>query len=347
MINQNFHGESIPQRVSFLAQICGATQKPTGQDKFLSGVATLEKATPDDLSLFSHTRYATDLKKTKAGAVLVTAQAATDVPKGCLALIVPNVLLAYGQAVSFIYPESRSSSTVHKTAYVDPSAQLARDVSVGPYSVIQAHAQIGEGTTIGAHTVIGPHVEIGERCQIADHVTISFAIIGNFVRIHAGARIGEPGFGVIPTPQGPVFIRQLGCVRIGSQVRIGANTTIDRGSIDDTVIGDGTVIDNLVQIAHNIHIGKNCTLVSQVGLAGSCSLGDNVVLAGKVGVAGHVHIGEGVTAAAKSGITHDIPAGKTVGGFPAEEVVVWRRQVATLKNLARRKTKDDATRRNA
>jgi UDP-3-O-[3-hydroxymyristoyl] glucosamine N-acyltransferase len=156
------------------------------------------------------------------------------------------------------------------------------------------------------------------------------------VRIHAGARVGEPGFGIVPGPQGMVFIPQLGRVLIGHRVRVGANVTIDRGSVEDTVIGDGTIIDNLVQIAHNVHIGKNCILVAQVGLAGSCSLGDQVVLAGKAGVVGHVHVGNNVTAATKTGITHDITDGRTVAGFPAVDATEWRRQIVTLRRLSKK-----------
>ncbi|MDR1267699.1 MAG: UDP-3-O-(3-hydroxymyristoyl)glucosamine N-acyltransferase [Holosporales bacterium] len=347
MIETRFHGAPVPRLASFLAEACKATLLPAGKDCLLSGIASLEKATSGDLSIFSNARYRAALRKTQAGTVMVTPQDASEVPEGVLALVVPQVLLSYGQIAPLLYPEENPPAAIHETAQVDPSAVIGANASIGPYSIIGARVCIGAGTTIGAHTVLHDGVQIGENCTVSDHVTLSCAIVGDAVRILSGARIGGPGFGIIPGPEGPTFIPQLGCVRIGSRVRIGANTTIDRGSIEDTVIGDGTIIDNLVQIAHNVQIGKNCILVSQVGLAGSCSLGDNVLLAGKVGVAGHVHIGSGVIAAAKTGVTNDVPEGLTIAGFPATEVAHWRRQVVMLRKLARRKAEHESTRRSA
>jgi UDP-3-O-[3-hydroxymyristoyl] glucosamine N-acyltransferase len=162
-------------------------------------------------------------------------------------------------------------------------------------------------------------------------VVISHSIIGNNVLINSGTCIGESGFGIIPTGKEMVYIRQLGRVIVGDRVRIGANVTIDRGSIDDTIIGNDTIIDNLVQIAHNVHIGDRSILVAQVGIAGSTKIGNDVVLAGQVGVSGHIEIGDGAIAAAKSGIASSVEAGKIVGGIPAVDVNTWKRQAAFLK----------------
>ncbi|MDR0406692.1 MAG: UDP-3-O-(3-hydroxymyristoyl)glucosamine N-acyltransferase [Holosporales bacterium] len=339
MIDKRFYRESIPHTASQLAEACEASLEPFGKDCLLSDIATLEKAAPTDLSFFSNAKYLKDLKNTQAGAVFVPPQYIQEIPSHVLALVTPHVLPAYGHAAALLYPSCRQLAHIHPTASIDPTACIGEDISIGPYSVIQAYVKIGSGTTLGAHTTVQEGVIIGKRCQIANNVTLSYALIGDDVRIHAGARIGEPGFGTIPGHKGMVFIPQLGRVLIGNRVRIGANTTIDRGSVEDTVIGEGTIIDNLVQIAHNVHIGKNCVLVAQVGLAGSCSLGDQVVLAGKVGVAGHVHIGSNVTAAAKTGITNDVTDGKIIAGFPAEEVSIWRRQVAILRKLTRKQEK--------
>ncbi|MDR2416654.1 MAG: UDP-3-O-(3-hydroxymyristoyl)glucosamine N-acyltransferase [Holosporales bacterium] len=337
MVDTRFYGQSTPHTVRQLADMCGALlEEISEENRVLFGISTLKNATPADLSFLSNTKYLDDLRKTHAGAVFVVSQYAKEVPSNTLPLIVSDVLPAYGVAAALLYPSVHKPAEIHPTAQIDPSASIGDNVSIGAYSTVEARAGIGAETVIGAHTAIHAGVIIGKRGQIADHVTLSQAIIGDDVRIHAGARIGEPGFGIVPSSRGMVFIPQLGRVLIGDRVSIGANTTIDRGSIDDTVVGNGTIVDNLVQIAHNVHIGKNCTLVAQVGLAGSCSLGNQVVLAGKVGVAGHVHVGNNVTAAAKTGITHDITDNQTIAGFPAEKVNVWRRQVVTLRKLSER-----------
>jgi len=210
------------------------------------------------------------------------------------------------------------------------------------HEFIPSHSKvkIGNNVWLGENVTILKGVEIGDNTTIGDSVSISHAIIGNNVIINSGARIGESGFGILPTKTGLKYIKQLGRVIISDNVRIGANTTIDRGSINDTFIGKGTIIDNLVQIGHNVKIGEHSVIVSQVGISGSTEIGNCSTLAGQVGVAGHLKIGNNVTIAAKSGVTNDIPDGAIYGGFPAIDIKMWRKQVATLNIMTKNRRKN-------
>ena len=205
------------------------------------------------------------------------------------------------------------------------------------------HAEIGAGTIIGAQSIIGPQVRVGRDCSISPQVSVLNAFLGNRVILHGGVRIGQDGFGFAMGPQGHLKVPQVGRVIIQDDVEIGANTTIDRGASRDTVIGEGTKIDNLVQIAHNVVIGRHCVIVAQVGISGSATLEDYVVLGGQVGVVGHVRIGMGAQIAATSNVNSDVPPGARWGGTPAKPVREWFREVTALKMLASKRNvaKDD------
>ncbi|MGB7076378.1 MAG: UDP-3-O-(3-hydroxymyristoyl)glucosamine N-acyltransferase, partial [Xanthobacteraceae bacterium] len=220
-------------------------------------------------------------------------------------------------------------------AHVHPSARLEANVTIDPLAVIGPRAQIGAGTVVAAGAVIGPDVCLGRDCAIGAGSTIVHALIGDRVIIHPGVRIGQDGFGYLPSARGHQKIPQVRRVVIQDDVEIGANTTIDRGGMRDTTIGEGTKIDNLVQIGHNCSIGRGCLIVSQVGISGSVTIGDFAVLAGQVGVADHVSIGAGAVLGGKAGVMTDVPPGARWGGFPAEPGLDWKRGVALLRRLVR------------
>lgn len=336
MIDQNFFGELKKVMLLELAAICGF--KTINERNFLiSGVSVLDKATRDELSFFGNRKYINDFRKTSAGAVIITEKDVVDLPKDTVGLIYPNATIGYAKAINVLWKETPHIAHISDTAKVHETAKIGAGCKIGENVFIGEGAEIGENTCIEHNSVIGNFCKIGANGKIGNNVTISYSIIGKNAIIHSGARIGESGFGIIPMPEGTIYVPQLGRVVIGDNVRIGANTTIDRGSIEDTTVGNGTIIDNLVQIGHNVQIGERSILVAQVGIAGSTKIGNGVVLAGQVGVAGHIHIGDGVVAAAKSGIAASIEPGKIVGGIPAVDIGTWKRQASFLKTAVTRK----------
>ncbi len=313
-----------------LAKVVEAVEIIGCSDRTVHNISTLENAVANDLSFFANKKYLPNLKSTKAGAVIVHKAYADQTPNETSKIVVDkNPLIAYAKAVStmFVLTKTAPSSTP-----ISKNTKFGKNCSVGHFTVIEDGVEIGDDVEIGCNTYIGVGVSIGNGCKIADNVHIECSILGEGIVINSGARIGCSGFGIINSQSKPVYIPQLGRVIVGNFVRIGANTTIDRGSLEDTVIGEATIIDNLVQIAHNVQIGKNCAIVSQVGIAGSCKIGNFVTIAGQVGLAGHLSIGDNVIIAAKSGVAKDISSGSVVGGIPAVDINIWRRQAAFLKN---------------
>ncbi len=310
-------------------------------DLRLTGIAPLDRAGPHDLTFLSSVKYATQLAGCNAGAVLVTAElASTDGPCGTR-IVVPKPHEAMLALIPRFYAAPvRPFVGVHPTAIVAPDAVVDADVCVEPYAVIGAGAHVGAGCWIGSHVVIGDGARIGASTRLFPQVTIyPRAVVGDRCAIHSGARIGSDGFGYVFTEGVHQKIPHVGGCRIGNDVEIGANTTIDRGSIDHTVIGDGTKIDNLVHIAHNVRIGRLCLIVAQVGIAGSVRVEDGVVLAGQVGVSGHHTIGARATLTAQAGVFSDVPAGETWGGFPARphrQMLRGHAAVSKLPDLLRK-----------
>jgi UDP-3-O-[3-hydroxymyristoyl] glucosamine N-acyltransferase len=282
------------------------------------GVAPLERATERDLSFLATPRHVSALAGSRAAVVLVSPELA-DSPGGVRA----RVVVADPQAalVSLLPHFARASEPragVHETAVMRRGVRLGAGVSVGPYAVIGEGAALGDGVVVDAHCVIGPGVHVGEGSRLFPHVTLYTGTeLGRRVTVHAGARIGCDGFGYIFRSGRHEKIPHVGRCVVGDDVEIGANTTIDRGSVGDTVIGSGTKIDNLVHIAHNCRVGKNCLFAAQVGLAGSVVVEDGSALGGQVGVADHQTIGAGARIAAQAGVFGDIPAGQTWSGYPA------------------------------
>ncbi len=315
-------------------------------DEPIRGVASLELAGPDDLAYMDNPKYGEALGLTQARACLVSRRFAAKVPASVHALVCNEPYRVFAQVLAVLHPGAMrpgpvfGSQGIAPGSTIHPTARLEQGVTVDPGAVIGPHAEIGSGTIIGANAVIGPHVRIGRDCSVAPNATIQCALIGNRVIIHPGVQIGQDGFGFAMSPRGHLKVPQIGRVIIQDDVEIGANTTIDRGASRDTVIGEGTKIDNQVQIGHNVVIGRHCVIVSQVGLAGSTTLEDFVALGGKVGSAGHLTVGAGAQIAATSNIAGDVPAGARWGGSPAKPVREWFRELMTLSRLAAR---DDAS----
>jgi UDP-3-O-[3-hydroxymyristoyl] glucosamine N-acyltransferase len=230
-----------------------------------------------------------------------------------------------------------AATGVSPGSFIHPTARLEHGVVVDPSAVVGPGAEIGAGTVIGPHSVIGPQTRVGRDCSISANVSVMHALLGNRVVLHPGVRVGQDGFGYAMGPKGHRKVPQVGRVIIQDDVEIGANTTVDRGASRDTIIGEGTKIDNLVQIAHNVVIGRHCVIVSQVGISGSTTLEDFVVLGGQVGVIGHVTIGTGAQIAASSNVSTDVPPGVRWGGTPAKPMREWFREVTAVKLLASRR----------
>jgi UDP-3-O-[3-hydroxymyristoyl] glucosamine N-acyltransferase len=306
----------------------------------LTGIAPIDKADADDLSFVSETKFAASLRSTRAGAVLTTTRFAPQAPDGVTVLRVRKPYDAFIKVARKIYSGSLRPASMFETsgvspaAMVHPSAQLESGVTVDPFAVVGPSAKIGAGTLIGAHAVIGPGVRIGRDCAIGANCSITHAHVGDRVIIHPGCYIGQDGFGYLVSPEGHTKVPQVGSVVIHHDVEIGSGTRIDRGGIRNTVIGEGTKIDNLCQIGHNCLVGRHCIIVAQSGLSGSVTLEDFVVLGPRTGIIPHITVGKGAITASRSTVYEDIPPGAHWGGFPAKPKKRWLREVLALEQLA-------------
>ena len=335
MADPRFFQVQEPRSLGDLAEIAGAELAP-GADagRLVSDVAPLETAGPEQLSFLDNKRYLPAFQASAAGACIVEPAFAERAPDGMALLLSENPYKAYALVAQAFYPPARAEAGVHDTAVIDPSAKIGEGAAVGPYAVIGPEVEIGAGCDIGPHVVIGRGVVVGEGTKIGSGASLSHCIVGKRCQLHAGARIGNRGFGFTLDPEGYMDVPQLGRVIIGDAVEIGANSTIDRGAGPDTVIGSGARIDNLIQIGHNVEIGKGCVLVAQSGVAGSSKLGDYVMVGAQGGIAGHLTIGKGAQIAAQSGVMRDVPAGLRVCGAPAipikeffRLVSIWHKQI--------------------
>ncbi len=333
--------EVTPRSLLEIAELTSASLAagfPT--ELVLVGVATLDRAGASELSFLDNSAYRKALQNTRAGACFVSAADAHLVPSGTVALVVGHPYGAFAKAAMALYPEAAFPSPVFGRSGIFPGAtvhaeaRLESGISLDPGVVIGPGVEIGEGSTIGANTVIGPYVRIGRHCHIASNVTIIHSLIGNDVIIHSGVSLGQDGFGFAIGREGHSKVPQIGRVIVQDKVELGAQVTIDRGGVRDTIIGEGSKIDNMVHVAHNVVIGRHCLIAAQTGIAGSTEIGDFCVIGGQVGFNGHIKIGRGTQIAGGSSVIGDLPPGSKVGGYPAKPIKEWFREVAVLGRLA-------------
>ena len=312
-----------------------------GDDKFsktvIDHVAPLAQAGPGAVSFLDNIKYKDDFVSTKAGACVVHPDFASLAPAGVALLLSTAPYKSYALIAQYLYSHGLESAktSLSAQAMIDPNAIIGNNVVIEAGAVIKKGAEIGENCRVEANAVVDENVVIGASCRIGAGAVISHALIGAHVRIYPGVKIGQDGFGFAMDPTGFVKVPQLGRVIVEDSVEIGANTTIDRGAGPDTVIGEGSWIDNLVQIGHNVRVGRCCVIVSQCGISGSSVLEDFSVLGGQVGVAGHLTIGKGSRIAAQSGIMRDVPQGSEYMGYPAVPIKTFMKQVALLKKMVK------------
>jgi UDP-3-O-[3-hydroxymyristoyl] glucosamine N-acyltransferase len=342
MADPRFYRNQGPFALGVLCEAAGIALPPGADGRRpVADIASLDGAGSEQLSFYTGGKELADaFAATKAAFCLVPEKNGRwQAPPSTLLLPCAAVLGAFAAIAIRFYP----ANDLPMRDGVDPTARLAADVVLGPGAVVGAGAEIGEGSVIGPHAVIGPGVTIGRQCRIGAHVSIAYAHVGDRVVLQAGARIGQPGFGFASSAAGHARLPQLGRVILQDGVEIGASTTIDRGALADTVIGEGSKLDNLVQIAHNVVIGRHCVLISQVGIAGSSVIEDFAVLGGQVGIADHVHIGPGARLAARSACVSGqvVEGGRDYGGVPAKPIREWLREIHAVSELARRRKQDD------
>jgi UDP-3-O-[3-hydroxymyristoyl] glucosamine N-acyltransferase len=336
MADPRFFDNAGPFSLARILELTGGKAAP-GATATVADVAALDSAAEAHLSYCEGVKFRSALERTKAGVVLVAEALAANVPATALAVICAQPAIGFGKVAAALYPTAgliwpSSKPPVHRIA---PSARIGEGTVLAPDVFIGEGVEIGNNCVLGPGVVIGRGVQIGHNAQLGPHVSISHALIGDRCTFHPGTRIGQDGFSYVTGASGHVKIPQLGRVIIQDDVEVGANVAIDRGALADTLIGEGTKIDNLVQIAHNNRIGRRCIVAAQVGISGSCEIGDFAVLGGQVGVADHLKIGSGTFVAAKSGVTRSLEAGKIYAGYPAHPIEQWRREVGTLARLTK------------
>lgn len=303
-------------------------------------LATLERAGPNDVSLFSDGAYRQAAESSRAGAMITTQRLGGLVPDGVGLLYVADPKLAFALVSGLFYPLRKLEAGIHPTALVHSSASIGEGCQIDAGVAIGRDVTIGKGCHIEVHALIDDGVSMGDGCLIGANTTVSHALIGSRVRIGRNSCIGGEGFGFVPTATGLLRQAQLGRVIIEDHVEIGSNSSVDRGALGDTIIGRGTRIDNLVQIAHNVRIGRNCVFAALVGIAGSSEIGDNVMIGGKSAIMDHIAVGSNARIAGCSGVMRDVPEGETWGGLPAVPIRQWHRQSTALARLVKPKAKD-------
>ncbi len=338
MADLNFFDRNSPLSIKQIQEKVGGKLRATdAADKLIYDLSPIQDATINDACFLQNRRYKKYLKDCKAGLVLINEEFAVDAPKDANLLICDDPYRTWGILSEVFYPPEQKAAGVHPSAIVADSAKIAPTAYIGPHVVIEENAVIGDYTQVHASCFVGRSVKLGRFCVLHPQVYISHCLAGDKVIVNPGARIGQDGFGFAMGPQGHQYVRQMGRVIIGNDVNIGANTTIDRGAGPDTIIEDGVRIDNLVQIAHNVHVGRGSVLVAQAGIAGSTILGQGVVLGGQTAVAGHLHLHDGAMLTAQSGTDKDIPKGEAwASSIPSMPVKQHWRRIVLLNKLLKK-----------
>jgi len=337
-----FFTPSRPMTVAEIAALTGTLlPRNSLSGRVIKRLAALDAADNEAITFIAGKKRKAQLEKLAAAAVFCSADMADKIPPSVAVLVSPNPHGDFSHLARVFYPEAvKPASLLGETglsprAYIHATARLADKVTVEDGASIGKNVKLGAGTVVCSTAVIGENCEIGENCYIGAGTVVQSAHIGNRVHLYAGVRIGQDGFGYVGGAQGVEKVPQIGGVRIEDDVEIGANSTVDRGALNDTIIGAGTKIDNLVQIAHNVRIGRFCLIAAHCGISGSCTIGDGTQLGGRVGLADHLTIGAGVQIAAASGVMNDIPDGEKWGGIPARPFRQWFREVAALRDIVK------------
>ena len=340
----------VPSRRFTVAEVANLTgsavPNPAYAETVIETIASATDTNEKALVFVDGKRNVALMPSLKAAAVLCPADIADKAPAGVAVLINPRPQQAFAMVGRLLYPAAStpvaltSETGVSSHAFVDDTAHVEEGAIVEAGAVIGAGASVGSGTVIAPNAVIGRHCQIGRDGYIGPGASVQYALVGNRVIIHGGARIGQDGFGFAGGAKGPERMPQIGRVIIQDDVEIGSNTTVDRGAMADTVIGEATKIDNLVQIAHNVRIGRGCIIAGHCGLSGSVTLGDFVMLGGRVGIADHITVGDRVQVAASSGLMYDIPAGERWAGMPAQPMRDFFRELSAIRAFTKH-TKGD------
>ena len=337
MVDTSFYQNNGPFTLSRVAEITGAyLQNADKAGELISDIATLEKAAENDICFFYDKKAKESASNIKAKACITTAALVDFIPKDVIALIHDNPKIAFLKLNQALYALFEPKPDISNKASIHPSAKIGQNCFIGDFVTIEEGVVIGDYCRIESGAYIGRSCKIGNNCTIGSNASVSYCLMGNDCYVYTGARIGADGFGFDLIEGKHQRIPQIGRVIIGNDVEIGANTCVDRGALDDTVIGDGCRIDNLVQIAHNDKLGRGCVVVAQVGIAGSCTFGDYVVCGGQTGFADHLKVGSGAQIAAQSGVMRDVEPGAVLLGTPAVPFKDFMRQVAFLQKNSKK-----------
>lgn len=337
MVDKNFYNAKENVTLTQVAEVTSAVLTDNSKaDEIITSIGTMNNAGPEDICFFYDRKSKEKASEIKAKACITTEDLKSFVPENVVVLVSANPKEAFIKLNEFMYSEKTPKAGIDPSAKIAPSAHIGEGCLIGAHVVIEDNVTIGDNCTIEPNVVIAHDCKIGNNCRIGNNASIAYSIIGHHCYIYSGARIGSDGFGFQFMNGQHHRIPQLGRVIIGNDVEIGANSCIDRGALEDTIIGDGCRIDNLVQIAHNDKLGMGCVIVAQVGIAGSCNLGDFVVLGGQVGLADHLNIGSGAQIAAQSGAMRDVEPGAVVMGSPCVPFKDFMRQVSFLQKNSKK-----------